>query len=581
MIQQALSEITSCGNMLAKRNCPWKFSVSEAGTKSKDVFKQTKMRNSVKVLCLQSEAGVHTIPYKECTLTENVRSMLFPIHNESLNIEVLSTPHSIYSKSYYNKVDLYAYSQDGNIFFNLTPLAVETDVVAISDLFFRRLKGFISTYFEHEICKLDAMCVREDKKYFYLASFYFKHSFYDKALFFADRALKSGRLEDAEQASMLENKMHIGLIQNRGVDKSKVVDVIDLYGSKTENALCFVAEIERHIDTASLVFLIKLIDPRSLRYLERIYFFYKCAHVFSSRGKRRLAVANYLNAYFSIQDGYNIDTKARLYERSLDCAEKNWRPVIASVVERVARNEEEELKMLMRKDGFMNFCPRVEYVSAEHSEYFTLRVESFDNVVCFGDRGALYAESSMFADSAVYYLEFVRAEVVSKTRDLELLQVCGRLLGASPSVQTNEKVDIDVFKVVKQGQCVINMHCEHSVVLEQVKFRVEDRYFVSAIRSVRLVRIRPAFTYRISEMECMQHELRIKFEATTDENRRPKIFCPENVVQIVFDSNNKVFCVIAVEKHLGGRPIHILCELRSGIYKKYIFRWSGVRYTVH
>lgn len=535
------------------------------------------MRNSVKVLCSQSVARTYTILYKECTLTENVRSMLFPIHNESLNIEVLSTPHSIYSKSYYNKVDVYAYSQNGNIFFSLNPLAVETDVVVISDLFFRRLRGFLNTYLEHEICKLDAMCAREDKKYFYLASFYFKHSFYDKALFFADRAMKSGKHDDFELASMLENKIHIGLFQSRGVDKSKVVDVINLYGHKTENALCFVTEIERHIDTTSLVFLIKLIDPRSLRYLERIYFFYKFAHVFSGRGKRRLAVSNYLNAYFSIQDGYNVETKARFYERSLDCAEKNWKPIIASVVEKVARNEEEVLKMLMKKDGFMNFCPRAEYSSAEYNEYFALRVESFDNIVCFSERDALYAESNMFAESAVYYLEFVRVEVVSKVRDLELLQVCGRLVEPSQNAHTDDKVDIDLFKAIKQGMCVINMHCEHNVVLENVKFRVDDRYFISEIRSIRLVRIRPAFKYRIMHMVCIQHELQMKFEMKTDENRRPKIFCPENVVHIVFDSSNKTFSVTAVEKHLNSRSIHILCELNCGVYKKYIFRRDGER----
>lgn len=542
---------------------------------------KSEMRNSVKVLCSQSEARTHVIPYKECMLTENVRSMLFPIHNESLNIEVLSTLHSIYSESYYNKVDLYAYSQDGNIFFNLNPLAVETDVVSISDLFFRKLKEFINTYFEHEICKLDAMCTREDKKYFYLASFYFKHCFYDKALFFADRAMKSGKLEDFERASMLENKIHIGLFRNRGVDKSKVVDVIKLYGPKTESALCFVMEIERDIDTTSLVFLVKLIDPRSLRYLERIYFFYKCAHVFSSRGKRRLAVSNYLNAYFSIQDGYNIDTKARLYENSLGCAEKNWRPVIASVVEKVARNEEEELKMLMRKDGFMNFCTLVEYTSAEHYEYFTLRMNGFDNIVCFSDRGTLYAESSMFTDSSVYYLEFVRAEVVSKVKDLELLQLGGHLVEATEgAAQRGGKMYIDVFKAVKQGACVINMHCEHSIVLDNVRFRIGDRYFISAIRNVRLVRIHPAFQYRIMQVECMQHELRMKFETMADETRCPKIFCPENDVQIVFDSNNKVFSVTVVEKHLSSTSMHILCELNSGVYKKYIFGRRGERYTV-
>ncbi|KAL0265902.1 UNVERIFIED_CONTAM: hypothetical protein PYX00_011619 [Menopon gallinae] len=556
------------------------MSSEESQNKGRRCFQnKARMRNSIKVLCLHSEAGTHSVLYKECMLTENVRSMLFPIHNESFNIEILSTPHSIYSPNYYNRVDLYAYSQGGNVFFSLTPLALETDVVAISGLFFGRLKEFINTYFEHEICRLDAICAREDKKYFYLAGFYFKHNFYDKALFFADRALKSGKLEDPEIASMLENKTHIQFLQKKNVDNVKVVNVINLYGHKTEDVLCFIAEIESHIDTASLVFLTKLVDPKSLRYLERIYFFYKCARIFSDRGKRRLAIANYVNAYFSIQDGYNIDTKVRLYERSLDCVERNWKPVIASVIEKVACNEEEELKILMRKDGYMNLCHRTEYSAAEHGEYFTFRVESFDNIVCFSERGALYAGSGTFDDNSVYYTEFVRMAVVSKIKDLELLQIGGCLLDAGQHTVADSKEDIDIFKTVKRGVSTINIHCPRSVCLRHIKFRAGDSHFVTAVKDIRLIRMRPVFTYRITEMTCMHHELRLGFEVMAGENRRPKIFCPENAAQVLFGDSNRHFSVVVVEKHLRSEPIHILCELDRGVYKKYIFRRDGRRYT--
>lgn len=530
------------------------------------------MRNAVKILCAGAENTHHAILYADIPVSESVMSMLFPVSHESLCIEIVSTPYSIRAPDYYTKMDMYAYAKDGETLFALTPLSLRSDKVAISPEFFVRLKAFLSTYFDSEVCKLNAKLADSKRKHLHLAEFYFKHGFYAKAQFFSDKLLKSSWPRGAEKAAVLENKVWMRILEAKGVDRRRVLETIKLYGTEVDNALVFIIEMGNFVNLVDFVFLTRQVDAKKVMYLQRVYFFHECARLFKRQGRHRLAVSNYINAYFSLQDGYNMDFKAYLYHQALSLVGKDrWRQVVESVLERVRSNEDENVKMSTKKSISTDLSYTTKYCTTQHTEFFSLDVTSFDNVVCFNTNSSVYVGSDVFGENVVYYLDNVRLEVLCKEEGVEIMQLGGFLIDREQRVNETQLRSIDVFKTLRRGCNIINVPFDSDIMLKTVKFRVGGAYSISATKNVKLMRVQPVFAYRVMGLEFdTAGNFSLSVQATGVKNKNPKVLCLGVEGNVVFDRNG--LCRVQVlYTHSPCKCIEILCEVAPSVYKKYAF----------
>lgn len=539
------------------------------------------MRNSVKVLCAGAEAATSSIPYKECSLSEDVASIFFPLQNEEINIEILPTEHSIYVLDYYTKVDIYAYAKDGDIFFNLTPLSLRTDKVETSNLFFRKLKEFVNIYLSDEICKLNSRWLTCGRKYFYLAEFYFKHNFFGKAALFTKKALNNYDLDNFQKAVLFENEFWIDCFGKKAVEKSKPSKIVNFYKPETKNIVNFIVKIGDSVDITDFMFLVRLVDPKKLKYLERIHFFHACARIFSRKSKVHLAVFNYINTYFSVQDGYNVDFKRYLSDKALKLAKGNWKCIIKNILNTIGRNEAEEIRVCMGKGSLYSQAHTTKYTDLEHTSYFILRVSSFDNIVSFKARDVFYARDDIFEEGTVYYINYIRLELVVKEESVEILQLDGSMLNKNQNVLSAEKRVLSILKVLSKGEHVVNVECHDEFVLEHIKFKDGSRNICSKVKPVKLLRVEPTFTYKIlgmSQDSFGAFHLRIRI--CTKESRKPRVFCVGNEGLIAFGSDNRLFEVTIPKKSISYGLVQLLCEVSEEVYKKYIFKQDGEKFLL-
>jgi tetratricopeptide (TPR) repeat protein len=504
-------------------------------------------------------------------LSESVKSVLFPITCESLCVEILSTPHSVCEPDYYTKVDIYAYSRDEDILFTLTPLSLRSDKVTITPAFFVKLSAFMNTYFDNEICKLNSKLMRDKRKYFHLAEFYFKHGFYNKAQFFSSKALQSNCLQNAEKAAIFENKIFMKILHSKDISRIDVLEVGRLYGLQTSTALAFIIEVGDFIDPNDFVFLMRQVDPNKLTYLQRVYFFYKCALIFQRQQKLRLAVFSYINAYFSIQDGYNMDFKVHLHLQALSLVKKDkWKQIIESVLDRVRNNEDENVQISIKKSISVDLSYNTEYRHTEHVEFFTLNITSFDNLVCFGNNDCVYAGSNLFEENVVYYLDYICLNIQCKESAIEIVQLCGYLLNKSHGMEEVLPMAVDVFKSLRPGNNIVNISCDEDFVVKEVKYRKNGEYVISSAKNIKLIRVQPIFTHKIVRLGFdagRNFSLMVKTGSNTHKN--PKILCVGVEGDVTFDSEG--LCSIHIPQTQSPRErIEILCEVTSGVYKKYV-----------
>lgn len=535
----------------------------------------------MKVLCSGSSPATSSVFYRECVLTEDVSSMLVPLQDKVLNVEIVSTEHSIYAPDYYTKIDIYAYSRDGDVFFSQAPLALQTDKVVVSCTFFRKLREYLSTYLSDELCKLSGRWFKSGKKCFFLAEFYFKHGFFDKAHSFARKALRDERLGSFEKAVLLENELWMHLFGQKGVKRPRLTTIVELYRPESGNIIRLITDMGRYVDVSEFMFLTRLVDPRKLKYLERIHFFYACAQIFSSRQRRHGAVFNYVNAYFSVQDGYNVDFKRHLRHEALALVGGNWRPVMESVLDTIGRNEAEEMQIWMEKDCLSLKSHQARYTDADHSKHFIISVSSFDNIVSFKRHDLFYARNDIFGDETVYYIDYVRLEIVVKEEDVDLLYVCGYALNKNQNILRDQRRDLGVLKTLKKGDHAVNIRCSGDVVLDHVKFKNGNVNTCSKISQVKLLRVEPKFSYRILSMA---HDsfgaFQIKIEVQTGEARRPRVFCVGNEGLIEFGKEGGLISVTVPKQSISYGLVQLLCEVTEEVYKKYIFKQAGEKFLL-
>ena len=536
-------------------------------------IKQRVMRSSVKVLVRSAEPRICYFRYRELFLSECVESAIGPPRDEMVCLEIVPAENSVFGTSYYTKVDVYSYIQDGGVFFSLIQLPLWGENVVVSESFFAKLRAFLGVYLEEEIARLNMRCFDSGKRCFCLAQFYFKHNLHKKAAFFSKKAQREDILESWEMAVLCENKVCSRILVGKSPPrKSAILRTVRLYGADMQNVSRFVVDVGGILCKMDLVFLMNFLEPKNIKYMPRIYFFFRIAQLFGQKEANCLAIVSYVYAYFSAKDGYNTSFKIYLRNMALMQSKKSWKEVITNILDKVSRNESEEMQILVRKSDMAAFYMPRKVLIVEDSEYFDLKISSMDNIVLFGSKGVLYARKNHLERDIIHHLGYVRMEIFCKTHGMELLEIGlrGEMLEESPGDGDGGAQSIILMKKLDVGKNVINIYCGINVELTGLRFRRDGMNFLAKVKKRTLVRIAATFTYSVQRLffDALGN-FHMCMAVSTSSDRAPRVFCPGNEASVTFDKDNGISNVTISKKCLQLGEIRTMCEVADGTYKEY------------